>query len=192
VIPPVVTTERLTLPVWTPEEAADIRAGRRRPGWHPDYPRRDDRDAATLYRPGDPWAPRHIVRGTTTLGSIGFFGPPEAAADGVPEVEVGYGLVEEARGWGFATEALRAVLAETDTVTAVRQAPGGTAAIGELTQAVRRVPMARRFHNDAVRAARAVREHRVVRWFRLAGHAPFPLAFEMDDEPPTALAERAA
>ncbi len=85
------------------------------------------------------------------------------------------------------SQALRAVLAETDTVTAVRQAPGGTAAIGELTQAVRRVPMARRFHNDAVRAARAVREHRVVRWFRLAGHAPFPLAFEMDDEPPAAL-----
>ena len=113
-IPPVVTTERLMLPVWTPEEAADIRAGRRRPGWHPDYPRRDDRDAATLYRPGDPWAPRHIVRGTTALGSIGFFGPPEPAADGVPEAEVGYGLVEEARGWGFATEALRGLLAETD------------------------------------------------------------------------------
>ena len=48
------------------------------------------------------------------------------------------------------------------------------------------MPMARRFHNDAVRAARAVRRHRKVRWFRLAGHAPFPLAFEMDDEPPTA------
>jgi hypothetical protein len=50
--------------------------------------------------------------------------------------------------------------------------------------------MARRFHNDAVRAARALRRHRKVRWFRLAGHAPFPLAFEMDDEPPVALADR--
>jgi ribosomal-protein-alanine N-acetyltransferase len=114
VIPEVIATERLTLPVWTPEEAADIRAGRRRDGWHRDYPRTDDRDAATLYRPGDPWAPRHVVRGVTALGSIGFFGPPEPAADGVPETEVGYGLVEEARGWGFATEALRGVLAETD------------------------------------------------------------------------------
>ena len=46
--------------------------------------------------------------------------------------------------------------------------------------------MARRFHNDAVRAARALRRHRTVRWLRLAGHAPFPLAFEMDDEPPAA------
>ena len=113
-LPDTVTSERLTLPLWTPDEAADIRVGRSRPGWHPDYPRQDDRDAATLYQPGDPWAPRHIVRGTTALGSVGFFGPPEAAPDGVLEVEVGYGLVEEARGWGFATEALRALLAETD------------------------------------------------------------------------------
>ena len=85
------------------------------------------------------------------------------------------------------SQALRAVFAEPDAVTEIREAPGGTAAIGELTQAVRRVPLARRFHNDAVRAARAVRRHRVVRWFRLAGHAPSPLAFEMDDEPPVAL-----
>ena len=114
VIPDVVTSERLRLPLWTPDEAADIRAGRHRDGWHRDYPRTDDRDAATVYHPDDPWAPRHIVRGATALGSIGFFGPPETAADGVPEAEVGYGLVEEARGWGFATEALRALLAETD------------------------------------------------------------------------------
>ena len=113
-LPEVVATERLRLPLWTPEEAADIRAGRRRDGWHRDYPRQDDRDAATMYRPGDPWAPRHVVRGVTALGSIGFFGPPEPADDGVPETEVGYGLVDEARGWGFATEALRGLLVETD------------------------------------------------------------------------------
>ncbi len=85
------------------------------------------------------------------------------------------------------SQALRAVFAEAPQVEAVRVAPGGEESLGELTAAVRRVPMARRFHNDAVRAARAVRTHRVVRWFRLAGHAPFPLAFEMDDEPPVAL-----
>jgi hypothetical protein len=86
------------------------------------------------------------------------------------------------------SQALRAVLAEPDAVAAVRQAPGGEQAATELTQAVRRVPMARRFHNDAVRAARALRLHRKVRWFRLAGHAPHPATFEMDDEPPPLLA----
>ncbi|UED83053.1 hypothetical protein [Streptomyces profundus] len=87
------------------------------------------------------------------------------------------------------TQALRAVFAERAQVGAVLDAPGGEASAEELVAAVRRVPMARRFHNDAVRAARAVRRHRTVRWLRLAGHAPFPLAFEMDDEPPPALLE---
>ncbi len=86
--------------------------------------------------------------------------------------------------------ALRAVFSETAQIEAVREVPGGEDATLELAQAVRRVPMARRFHNDAVRAARALRRHRKVRWFRLAGNAPFPLAFEMDDEPPAALADR--
>ncbi|MGY3063202.1 hypothetical protein ACVWZD_007500 [Streptomyces sp. TE3672] len=86
--------------------------------------------------------------------------------------------------------ALRAVFGETEQVETVKEIPGGEEAALELAAAVRRVPMARRFHNDAVRAARALRRHRKVRWFRLAGHAPFPLAFEMDDEPPVALADR--
>ncbi|TDC26587.1 hypothetical protein E1265_03930 [Streptomyces sp. 8K308] len=89
------------------------------------------------------------------------------------------------------SQALRAVLAESAQVRVIRDAPGGEAMVDELVAAVRRVPMARRFHNDAVRAARAVRRHRTVRWFRLAGHAPFPMAFEMDDEPPSSLTSHA-
>jgi hypothetical protein len=84
-------------------------------------------------------------------------------------------------------QALRAVFAEEGQLEVVRAAPGGQETAAELSVAVRRVPMARRFHNDAVRAARALRRHRTVRWLRLAGHAPFPLAFEMDDEPPAVL-----
>ncbi len=93
---------------------ADLRAGRRRPEWHADFPRTDDVDAASLWVEGGPWGPRSIVRGQTVLGSIGFFGAPGDAEDGVPETEVGYGLVPEARGWGFATEALTAMLAAAD------------------------------------------------------------------------------
>ncbi len=115
-LPSVVVSARLRLPLWTAEDVAAIRAGRRRQGWHPDYPRRDDADAATLWREGDCWAPRHIVRGVTALGSIGFYGPPEPAADGVAEAEVGYGLVAEAQGYGFATEALQCLLAHTDAL----------------------------------------------------------------------------
>ncbi|MGZ6734835.1 MAG: GNAT family N-acetyltransferase [Nocardioides sp.] len=105
-------TERLVLPLWTAADVAAIRLGRRTPDdgalgeWHPEFPRRDDQDASTLWHEGDPYGPRSIVRGVTVLGSIGFFGPPDEAG----ELEVGYGLVRDAWGWGFATESLRAML----------------------------------------------------------------------------------
>jgi hypothetical protein len=45
-----------------------------------------------------------------------------------------------------------------------------------------RASIARRFYNDTVRDALIVRDRRIVRWLRLAGHAPHPAYFEMDDE----------
>lgn len=117
-LPPEVVTERLRLPLWTRRDVEAMRSGERLPGWHPEFPGQDDLDAASLWTEGDGWGPRSIVRGVTTLGSIGFFGTPERHDDGVlgpaPETEVGYGLVKEAWGWGFATEALQALLALTD------------------------------------------------------------------------------
>lgn len=111
----IITTTRLRLPLITEAEAAAMRAGARDPLWHVDYPRKDDLDAVGLVRDGNPWGPRHIVRALDGIvfGSIGFFGPP-AEVDGVPEVEVGYGLVEEARGRGVASEVLTALLANLD------------------------------------------------------------------------------
>src|SRR5690348_17425256 len=101
-----------------------MRAGRRAPTWHPDYPRKDDLDAVSMIpaasdrRAADDlsWSSRHVVRAFDGLvvGSIGFFGPPAPAEDGVAEVEVGYGLVADARGRGVITEALRGLLAYTD------------------------------------------------------------------------------
>lgn len=118
-LPPLVTTSRLRLPLVTYDEAARMLHGERHPSWHPDYPRRDDLDAVSLVSPdhGDPsWGPRHVVRAFDGLvvGSIGFFGVPVRAADEVPEVEVGYGLVRHAWGHGAATESLRALLELTD------------------------------------------------------------------------------
>lgn len=128
-----IVTERLRLILVSPDDAADMLAGRHQARWHPDYPRRDDVDAASLVRPDQPWGPRHIVLGALAVGSIGFFGPP---VDG--EVEVGYGLVPEVRGRGVATEALTAVLRETDLLgVAVRASvePGNTASVRVLAKA---------------------------------------------------------
>jgi RimJ/RimL family protein N-acetyltransferase len=116
---PVVTTPRLRLELIGPDEAARILDGHREPSWHPDYPRQDDLDGVSMIRRDSAdlsWSPRHVVRAYDGLvvGSIGFFGPPAPAADGVPEVEIGYGLVEDARGRGVATEAVKGLLAHTD------------------------------------------------------------------------------
>ena len=51
----------------------------------------------------------------------------------------------------------------------------------ELTDAGERIALARRFYNDAVRDARALRDVRFTRWFRLAGHAARPDYFEIAD-----------
>ena len=116
--PQEVTTLRLRLPLVTLDERADMLAGRRRSEWHPDSPREDDRDAVSMIgaearRLG---APPHRAGLRRRGGRVDrLYGPPEER-DGIPEAEVGYGLVEDARGHGAATEALRGLLLETDRI----------------------------------------------------------------------------
>ena len=112
---PLVDTERLRLPLWTAEDVAAVLAARGRDAdWH-----RTSRARTTATPPRSGATATRGVRGRScsarmVVGSIGFFGPPAPATDGVLETEVGYGLVEDARGHGLATEALRALLAEAD------------------------------------------------------------------------------
>jgi hypothetical protein len=51
----------------------------------------------------------------------------------------------------------------------------------ELATTMRRVQLARRFHNDVVVSTRDLRRRRLVRWFRLAGHADLPHTIELED-----------
>ena len=81
-----------------------MRAGETREGWAEGYPREDDLDAVGMMPSGpDAWTPRHIVRRSDGLvvGSIGCFGPPDQGV-----VEVGYGLVADARRGGLMTDVL--------------------------------------------------------------------------------------
>jgi hypothetical protein len=57
-----------------------------------------------------------------------------------------------------------------------------SAAALELHNEALRASFARTFYNDTVRDALAIRDRRTVRWLRLAGRAPHPAYFEMDDE----------
>jgi len=58
----------------------------------------------------------------------------------------------------------------------------GVPAAVELHDEATRAIFARRFYNDRVRDALTVRDRRTVRWLRLAGSAPHPAYFEMDEE----------
>ena len=55
----------------------------------------------------------------------------------------------------------------------------------EIEAAVHQVFLARKFYNDAVAAILAARRRRLVRLLHLAGGAPVPAFFEIDDAPPS-------
>ncbi len=87
------------------------------------------------------------------------------------------------------SQSLRAVLGDEEAVRLLRDDPDLAPLVDELATSCARVELARRFHNDAVASALALRSRRRVRVLRLAGHAPQPRTVDLDDVPPAALAE---
>jgi len=108
--------------------------------------------------PGDEaWGHRQVVeRGSgLVVGGIGFFGPPRDA-----EVEIGYGIVPSRQGRGYATEALRAMIAmawadaRVSTVVAGTD-PGNVASQRVLEKAgFRRIAATGEFRYELTRPAR--------------------------------------
>jgi RimJ/RimL family protein N-acetyltransferase len=124
------TTARLVLHPLGLDEARRVLARSPTPDdrWAPDYPFADELDVLPMFidaflEHGDP-APfglYAIARRSDGLyiGGIGFFGPPvdgerddddERGGIGDRVAELGFGLVESARGNGFAAEALEAAI----------------------------------------------------------------------------------
>ncbi|NVI90290.1 hypothetical protein [Actinomadura sp. BRA 177] len=84
------------------------------------------------------------------------------------------------------SRALRAVVDQPEfvgTITA-RGAGEGAEVLDELSSAAAKVTYARRFYNDAVAQARIARRKLLIRILPLAGRAPLPDFFEIDDDPP--------
>ncbi|MFE9632515.1 GNAT family N-acetyltransferase [Streptomyces sp. NPDC006463] len=110
-------TERLVLRPLDADGARRLIDGAPGPDdhWGPGYPDAGDRAGAQRYlrvlaAHGDPlpFGAYEIRRRDdgTTIGGAGFHGPADARG----RVTVGYGLIRSARGRGYATEALRALL----------------------------------------------------------------------------------
>jgi RimJ/RimL family protein N-acetyltransferase len=112
-----IETEQLILRPITPQQARLIAAGTPGEGesWADGFPREDDLDGIgmLLRETGDatqapPFGSLLIIDRASgqTIGTIGFFGPPDAEG----QVMIGYGLVEQYRGNGLGTEALLALV----------------------------------------------------------------------------------
>jgi RimJ/RimL family protein N-acetyltransferase len=123
-VPDLVSTRLLLTPV-TPAAATYIVEGVRQPEWAADFPQDGDMVIARMFHDHPPttadgtsFGPRHLrLRATGELiGTAGFFGPPDEA--GV--VGLGYGVVPQGRGQGWATEALVALLGHAAADVRVR------------------------------------------------------------------------
>jgi RimJ/RimL family protein N-acetyltransferase len=111
-------SERLRIETLTKDEAAAIRSGDRSGRtWAADYPSDGDRIVADVIgEAGDHYDETseigvyqvRLISDGTAVGGIGFLSAP---FEDEGEAEIGYGLSESARGQGYATEAVRAVLA---------------------------------------------------------------------------------
>ena len=79
------------------------------------------------------------------------------------------------------TRALRAALGQPGFRAALAERGRGDELLAELEAAAHQVFLARKFYNDAVAVTRAARRRWLVRVLRLAGGAPLPEFFEIDD-----------
>jgi hypothetical protein len=79
------------------------------------------------------------------------------------------------------TRALRAVFSQPDFRTLLAGKEGAEELLAELESASHQVFLARKFYNDAVGATLVARQRWLAVLFRLAGRAPKPEFFEIDD-----------
>ena len=89
--------------------------------------------------------------------------------------------IDQAMAESELSRVLRAALGGPEDRAALAADDGAAELLDRLNREWYRVQLARRFHNDAVVAARRIRAKGYVRLFRLAGHAPNPQTFELDD-----------
>ncbi|WP_299036666.1 hypothetical protein [uncultured Pseudokineococcus sp.] len=116
-------------------------------------------------------------------------GPDEQRVPGLsPDPTAGPGRLtaERERAESDLSAALRAAL-PPEVLAELWREPAAEGLLEDLVTACRRLSLARRFSNDAQVQVRRRRRGRLVRWARLAGRAPEPRTFEVDDEPPPGL-----
>ncbi len=121
------------------------------------------------------------------LGTSGILDPASGlllVAASATALEVGEAnLVQDAPRERAESDLSQSLRAAIDDQLVAQADPWAMALLTRLATAGHRVQLARIFVNSAATDAQLVHGKRVVRWARLAGRAPLPQTFEMDDEP---------
>ena len=127
------------------------------------------------------------------LASSGLLDPAASLllADAVRRVKVA-GQAERDLAESDLTQALRAVFGQPGFRGELEESDGGAELIGEVEAAAQQVFIARKFYNDLAARTMDARRRPLARVFRLAGGAPQPEFFEMDDALPDPDGDRAA
>lgn len=123
--------------------------------------------------------------GALDIASAGFLDPASSVvlSDAASHARTN----EDEQAQSDLSSVLGAMFGDEEEVAELREDPAVASALDELGATCRRAAHARRFHNGIVRGAQRLRRKRLVRWFGLAGHAPWPETMEFDDAIPPAL-----
>ena len=98
-----------------------------------------------------------------------------------PYLEPGDELTRSELAQSNLSRALRAAFTQPGFRSALEATDGAGELIAEVEAAAQQVFVARKFYNTAVAVTREARRKPLVRLFRLAGNAPLPQFFEIDD-----------
>ena len=98
-----------------------------------------------------------------------------------PYLEPGDELAQGELAQSNLSRALRAAFTQPGFRSSLEATDGAGELIAEVEAAAQQVFVARKFYNTAVAVTREARRKPLVRLFRLAGNAPLPQFFEIDD-----------
>lgn len=134
----------------------------------------------------------HLIRRTATVTELAVMLDPASAvilSDAAYEARAVDEHDDEARIQveNQLTNALRETLGEMADVAELKTNPLIAKQLEQLIADSDRIELSRRFHADAVRDCLHLRNQWLVRFFRLAGHAPMPRSMDFDDQLPASL-----
>lgn len=134
---------------------------------------------------------RHLVDRAACVRSVaagGLLDPAGAliAVESADAARTSIGRADHGERESELSDVLRTVFGDPEDCRELwsRSDDAQRALLADLANACERVRLARRFHSDLVERTRTMRRRPVVRVAHLAGHAPWPQDFAMDDRPP--------